>query len=388
MYIPSILIPHEQDCLFITSVINKLVKIKLLKTETFGPTSGLSNSWDKAASYALKIFIMAPVLTLCAATDLIFWSLKTITIIWIYDPGVKEHFSQLISILALPILGFSMALLGKSLNHLIQGAEVETEEQGTVEHFTHLANEAEINEIESLLDAGFDPDNFFKSGACSHLMESFRERTTEIFSNFAHNIPDHVIEHQDREVAHFCIRHSAEIDLTSTGDSFSTPFAHALVTSNYETAAILSSIQNETADLCIEDFEKMIEFTKKFRSDFLLKRKAKATSLIYQLQVPYQKSELDKIFQSLTIDFSDIENSMKQIAGEEYLDNIYFKAILKSGLLKHLQYPFYWNEKANRVLPGLAIRTFLIIKDFDLQRFVPRLGKELQEFREKAKAAS
>lgn len=65
---------------------------------------------EKVAAYVIKIFIITPLLTVCVTMDLIYWSLKTITIYPAYLRGCKNHLYDLVVLLALPILTFAMAI--------------------------------------------------------------------------------------------------------------------------------------------------------------------------------------------------------------------------------------------------------------------------------------
>ncbi len=92
--------------------IKGLLKFRLIRHNTFGVHSPFTTC-EKIASLALRIFVVFPLLTLCAVTDLTIWLIKTATIFMIVrDKG--RHFTHLIAIVALPILGLGVCLAGKS----------------------------------------------------------------------------------------------------------------------------------------------------------------------------------------------------------------------------------------------------------------------------------
>ncbi len=92
--------------------IKGLLKFRLIRHNTFGVHSPFTVC-EKIASFALRIFVVFPLLTLCATIDLTIWLIKTATICMIVrDP--QRHFAHLIAIVALPILSLGVCLAGKS----------------------------------------------------------------------------------------------------------------------------------------------------------------------------------------------------------------------------------------------------------------------------------
>ena len=154
MPIHEMLTPKSHWYSITVPVITQFNNWQLTGKDTFGASSEIEGTQKKVASYALKLFVMTPILTMCAIADLLLWTLKTITIIGVLKTGAKEHFSELISILALPILGFGIALVGESPGFLLK-------DKINMNHEIDLPEEKETNPSNELLISfyqGIGPD--------------------------------------------------------------------------------------------------------------------------------------------------------------------------------------------------------------------------------------
>lgn len=63
----------------------------------------------KVCAYITKLFVIAPLLTMCAAVDVLFWAVRTISIFPIFQLGIKQHLFDLAAAIALPFFAFTMA---------------------------------------------------------------------------------------------------------------------------------------------------------------------------------------------------------------------------------------------------------------------------------------
>lgn len=79
---------------------------KLSKSTLFSNDAEIT---QRVAAYAIRLLFVTPLLTLCAAADLTFWSLKTVCIYPVYVSGIYEHALELIRILVLPIFALAFA---------------------------------------------------------------------------------------------------------------------------------------------------------------------------------------------------------------------------------------------------------------------------------------
>lgn len=74
----------------------------------------LNSTAAKAAAWALKILVVVPLITVCAALDIVWWTCKTITVYPAYCAGAKAHFTDLFLFIITPITAAICALF----NHL------------------------------------------------------------------------------------------------------------------------------------------------------------------------------------------------------------------------------------------------------------------------------
>ncbi len=110
MRIPPILQCEQHSLTY--GIAYLLSRNRWIGKNTFGPCSSFT-TMEKIVSLAVKVFVVFPVLTLCAALHLIFWALKTATIICVVRDGLKNHLASLVFILALPILSLGISLAGQ-----------------------------------------------------------------------------------------------------------------------------------------------------------------------------------------------------------------------------------------------------------------------------------
>lgn len=76
----------------------------LSKSSLLSNNEQLQNTAAKVAAWILKITIIAPLLTVCAAFDLTWWICKTITVYPAYCAGARQHFSDLLLFITAPII--------------------------------------------------------------------------------------------------------------------------------------------------------------------------------------------------------------------------------------------------------------------------------------------
>lgn len=106
MKVPSVLQPCWHS-------LSGVVLDKLSQSSFLGNGAVLKSTAAKGAAWAVKFFLVTPVLTACAAIDLLWWTVRTVIVLPIFIDGPTHHFTDLLSTLVLPITAFVCALFNQ-----------------------------------------------------------------------------------------------------------------------------------------------------------------------------------------------------------------------------------------------------------------------------------
>lgn len=103
------------------------------------------NTLESVQAYAIRLLLFFPAITACAVLDIVWWVGKTITVYSIYRDGPKQHFSDLLKLIALPVITAVCALF----NHLPPAQWTKLQ---------HAVFYQDLVQIKSILAQGVDPN--------------------------------------------------------------------------------------------------------------------------------------------------------------------------------------------------------------------------------------
>lgn len=89
-------------------MLSQLSQIPLLSNNTI-----LDGCTEKVSAYAIRLLLVTPLLTLCAAADLTVWALKTVCVYPVYLSGVLNHLITLVTLITFPILALLSAVANR-----------------------------------------------------------------------------------------------------------------------------------------------------------------------------------------------------------------------------------------------------------------------------------
>ncbi len=405
MRIPAILQPSIEPPptgSFACYAARKFSSCRLIKCNVFGRYSPY-NIIEKIASLALKIFIVFPTLILCAAADLVCWIYKTITICC---PSrgfkIRTHLSNLISILALPLLGFVICIAGKS--PVIINRELLNEMLGIEpDHFNGDLNAEQLDHLGQIVsDGAIPPDHLgpmhnltipdligvWKGTHLPHIdygkLQAYYDlqilHVDDLYDKYSPDLESipmltEAVRRGDVRLINFLLANHAnpnllyeaykgrqdsiatglmrypikkevfalileQINLELQSDACSSPLADAIMQMNFDCALALVEAGAHFPE---KDFDELMKFFNQFEIDF------------------------NRIGTEVVINYYERVNDytrhlMKQISPENWKKNVFFKAILCGQIDKNLMYVFVWSSPA-AASRSEAFKKFNALKD-------------------------